>query len=100
MFEFTVWLLLDIRINEVEIDYKNLTVVFNGRIDIFSGLAKINPLYKVNFKLLVTFYSTLGLLLVNARSRIDLGMLFLAINYELVVTKLLSLNKWIDINWI
>jgi hypothetical protein len=90
--------LLDIRINEVEIDYKNLTVVFNGRIDIFSGLAKINPLYKVNFKLLVTFYSTLGLLLVNARSRIDLGMLFLAINYELVVTKLLSLNKWIDIN--
>ena len=93
MFEFTVWLLLEIRITEVEIDYKNLTVVFNGRIDILSGLVKINPLYKVNFKLLVTFYSTLGLLLVNARSRIDLGMLFLAINYDLVVTKLLSLNK-------
>ena len=93
MFEFTVWLLLEIRITEVEIDYKNLTVVFNGRIDILSGLVIINPLYKVNFKLLVTFYSTLGLLLVNARSRIDLGMLFLAINYDLVVTKLLSLNK-------
>lgn len=93
MFEFTVWLLLDKRIREVEIDSINLIVVFNGKIDIFSGLAKLNPLYSVNFKLLVTFYSTFGLLLVNARSSIDLGTLFFATNYELVVTKLLSLNR-------
>lgn len=78
---------------EVEIVSKNFIVVFKGRIDIFTGLAKLNPLYNVNFKLLVTFYSTFGLFLVNAKSSIDLGTLFFATNYELVVTKLLSLNR-------